>query len=271
MAEGITKLERALAQSGITEREALDLIRGAKQLQPSSKNYVIGGKEVYFTLMGDTHCGHKCYDSQVMDHAKKNSKDVDFILHGGDVIEGHYESHRPGHVFELTHIGADAQVNYAAEQLSGFGKPLFFIEGNHMANTIYKKSGYDVGKSIEAKVKDSKYLGIQHGTLEMAGGRKIQMIHPDGGTAYAISYKPQKIVESLEGGSKPAFLSIHHFHKSEYLFYRNIHVIQAATLERQTSFMKNNGIPAHVGYWKVRLKINQRGITEITPTYFPFY
>jgi hypothetical protein len=89
--------------------------------------------------------------------------------------------------------------------------------------------------------------------------------------SYALSYKPQKIIESLEGGTKPELLTIHHFHKAEYLFYRNVHAFQGATLERQTPFMKNNGLAAHCGYWKIRMKVNPKGITEITPTYFPFY
>jgi predicted phosphodiesterase len=266
-----SKLERIIEQQHLTEEEAIKILKGHNTPKPFSREYDHGGKEVLFTLISDTHIGHECYDPGILEHAVKNSHDVDFVLHGGDIIEGHYESHRPGHVFELTHLGADEQIKYASEELSKFGKPLFFIEGNHMANTFYKNSGYDVGKAIADKVPNSTYLGIQGGTIKLDNGKRIQLIHPDGGSSYAISYKSQKIVESLEGGTKPEFLSIGHFHKAEYLFYRNVHVIQNGCLERQTAFMRNKGLSAHCGYWKVHMKVNKRGISEITPTFYPFY
>ena len=75
------------------------------------------------------------------------------------------------------------------------------------------------------------------------------MLHPDGGSSYAISYKSQKIVESLEGGVKPEVLHIGHFHKAEYLFYRNIHVFQNGCLQSQSKFMKGKHLSAHRGFW----------------------
>jgi predicted phosphodiesterase len=269
----MTSLVEFLDKHKVSKEELLQIIKGVKAPKPSLNCFDLGGTTASFILMGDTHCGHVCYNPTIMDAAAKvaRKENVDFVLHGGDVIEGHYEGHRPGHVLELTHIGADKQVEYAAEELKKLGKPLFFIEGNHAGNTIFKQVGYDVGQRLEELIPQSKYLGRQHGTLKLAFGKKIQLIHPDGGTAYAISYKPQKIVESLEGGTKPDLLTIHHFHKSEYLFYRNVHAIQAGTLERQTPFMRNNGIPAHCGFWHVVLQVNKKGISRISPTYYPFY
>lgn len=272
MAEQKTKLEDFIRKEKLTEQEAINVLRSRLSLNVStSKPVRFDGDDILFGVISDTHIGHKCYEPAAMDLASKEFKDVDFVIHGGDIIEGHYEAKRPGHVFECTHIGADAQVQYAIDELKKLQKPLFFIEGNHMANTIYKHSGFDVGLAIEKGVPNSKYLGIQHGLITLKHNKKIQLIHPDGGSSYAISYKSQKIVESLEGGTKPDFLSIAHFHKSEYLFYRNVHVIQNGTLERQTPFMRNNGISAALGFWKVRLKVGSNGIQQIQPTYYPFY
>jgi len=98
------------------------------------------------------------------------------------------------------------------------------------------------------------------------------MLHPDGGSSYAISYKSQKIIESLEGGHKPNVLLIGHFHKSEYIFYRNIHCIQAGTLEGQTKFMKGNHLSAHKGFWLLDIESNTKGdVTAFGSTFYPSY
>ena len=41
------------------------------------------------------------------------------------------------------------------------------------------------------------------GIIKLPYNQKIELIHPDGGSSYAISYKPQKIIEAMEGGTKP--------------------------------------------------------------------
>jgi hypothetical protein len=76
------------------------------------------------------------------------------------------------------------------------------------------------------------------------------------------SYHPQKIVESFTGGKKPNVLLLGHYHKAEYLFYRNVHVVQAGTLQDQTSFMQRNFISAHLGFWLVEFRVS--GVGEVS-------
>jgi predicted phosphodiesterase len=232
----------------------------------------LGTKNVRGLFMSDTHGGHKAYREDLMELAHKVAKrrKVDFVAHAGDICDGLY-THRPGHFFELDHIGADDQVNFMVDQLSGFDVPFYFITGNHTRNTFYKNAGYEVGFRLEEKIKDSKYLGNGHGRIELSSGVTIDLLHPDGGTAYAISYKPQKWAEALEGGTKPDSAFIGHFHKAEYLFYRNIHIFQAGCLEAQTPFMKGKGLSAHTGFWVVTYKTGDKGINSITPEFFPGY
>jgi hypothetical protein len=90
------------------------------------------------------------------------------------------------------------------------------------------------------------------------GRFEIMLLHPDGGSAYALSYKPQKICESLEGGSKPNLLGVGHFHKAEFIpAYRNIAVFQVGTFEKQTPFMARKGLAAHVGGWIVSVTVGK--------------
>jgi len=81
----------------------------------------------------------------------------------------------------------------------------------------------------------------------------LRLFHPGGGTAYALSYHPQKWAESLSGGEKPHIALIGHYHKTEYLFYRNIHIYQGGTFQMQTPYMRRKKLSAHLGGWVVWL------------------
>ena len=262
-----------LSKANVTQEELKSLLKGGKVVYNSGKPYEIRGNKVVFGVFGDSHIGHQCFDARLMDYAIQefNKRKVDFVVHTGDMCEGHYENRRQGSIFELTEIGGDAQLSKALEHLKKLKRPLYFITGNHETNTFYKMGGIDIGKQLEDKLPNAHYLGIQHGEIKLDYGQKIQLIHPDGGSAYAISYAPQKIAESLEGGKKPAVLLIGHFHKAEYLFYRNIHVLQTATLESQTPFFKNHHISAHKGFYIVTMEVSKDGISKFIPEFFPAY
>lgn len=68
-----------------------------------------------------------------------------------------------------------------------------------------------------------------------------------GGTGYAISYRPQKIIESYEGGEKPAVLLMGHYHKLDVGLVRNVWYVQTGCGQDQTPFMRQKAIEAHVG------------------------
>jgi hypothetical protein len=83
------------------------------------------------------------------------------------------------------------------------------------------------------------------------------------------SYKPQKIVDALEGGTKPDMLAIGHFHKAEVMpTYRNVCTIQAGTFQMQTPFMSRQGSQAHVGGWLVQVTIGRNKANKIINTRF---
>lgn len=261
---------KALRESNLTDSEIKAMLKSKKPA--TSKVYRLGGRDVYYGVISDSHIGNKAYDSPLADLAAKtfNKEKVDFVLHGGDICDGLY-TNRPGHVFELDQIGADDQVERAIEELDKIKRPIFAITGNHTWNTFFKNAGYDIGRRLEERVSNLTYLGNAEGTVELSKGVRIQLLHPDGGTAYAISYRPQKIIESLDGGSKPSIMHIGHFHKAEYIFYRNVHTFQNGTLCSQTPFMKGKNLAAHKGFWLVRAKINKMGVTQIEPKFVPAY
>ena len=65
--------------------------------------------------------------------------------------------------------------------------------------------------------------------------------------AYAISYKPQKILESYEGGEKPDVTLIGHYHKLDAGMIRNDWYAQVGCQQDQTPFMRQRSLEAHVG------------------------
>ena len=261
--------------SKITAAEFENIISSSKtkinreEIQP----YTVKGKRLTIGVFGDTHIGSKFYDPILMKEAARvfNKKKVDFVIHVGDITEGHYESKRQGSVFELSEIGGDAQVERAVHELSQIKRPIYAITGNHEHNTFYKFAGFDVGKQLATRLKNFHYLGNMRGIIKLDYGKKIEILHPGGGSSYALSYKPQKIVESLEGGSKPDILLIGHFHKSLYMYYRNVHTLMTGTLQSQTSFMRENGLAAHKGFYIIDLEIGKNGIKSINPEYHPAY
>ncbi len=73
------------------------------------------------------------------------------------------------------------------------------------------------------------------------------VMHPGGGTAYALSYRPQKLVESLQGGQKPAVILIGHYHKISVNLIRNVWAFQVGCSQDQTPFMRKIPTEPHIG------------------------
>ena len=132
-----------------------------------------------------------------------------------------------------------------------------------------KREGIDFGRFLELEAKDRgrtdlHYLGYLEADVKMSvpggGFSYLRNFHPGGGTAYAISYRPQKIVESLSGGEKPAVLISGHFHKlAGPMMIRNVWVILPGCTCDQTPFMRKKSIEAHVGFGILEMQQDVRG------------
>jgi predicted phosphodiesterase len=272
------KIIKELEKKNLSVKEIRSVIKAAEQGNPNySKTYTIGKERTRFGIIGDTHIGNMNYDSNLMKFAVKqfNKEKVDFVIHTGDILDGVYYTHRPTQIYESDVLGGDAQIKKAVKELGQIKQPLYFITGNHEYNTFMRSAGIEVGFHLEKNLKENGneayFIGNAEGDIKLKGGAVIKALHPDGGTAYAISYKSQKIVESFEGGKKPNVLLIGHFHKAEYIFYRNVHVLQSGCFEGQTKFMKGKGIPAHKGFWIVDVYSKGEQVDKIVPSFYPAY
>lgn len=245
-------------------------------VQNQEPNYIENkwdGTEVLkFAIIGDTQMGSK-YTQLSYLHAFYDicaREGIKNVYHTGDMVDG--LKMRPGHEYELYKVSADDMrddviKNYPKRK----GITTHFISGNHDAS-IYKHVGYDICQAIANARTDMNYLGRDCAVVNLTPNCTLELRHPWDGTAYALSYKPQKMIEAMESDSKPNILAIGHYHKAEYLFYRNVHCLQTGCFQGQTPFTRGKGISVHLGGWIVTIRVDKNGyIQTILPGFVPFY
>lgn len=231
-----------------------------------------GMDHIIFALMGDTQIGSKYTQLSYLHNfydivEQRGIKDV---YHTGDLTDG--LKMRVGHEYELYEVSADEMrddviKNYPLRE----GVRTHFITGNHDAS-IYKQVGYDIGQAIAHERPDMEYLGRDCAIVKLTPNCTLELRHPWDGTAYALSYKLQKMIEAMESDSKPNILAVGHYHKVEYMFYRNVHAFQTGCFQSQTPFTRGKGISVHMGGWIIDIKVGTDGtIKELSPTFIPFY
>lgn len=238
----------------------------------NSKKIDVGSKKFYYAYFSDSHMGSNSFRPDVYEKMLKliNMYKPDFVINVGDTLEG--MSNRPGHVYELTHIGFNQQFNYAKDLLSQIKIPIYGIDGNHDAWFEMKSDqGIIVGNELDKAIENYNHLGQMEGDLNI-DGINMRLFHANDGTAYATSYKLQKLIESFSGGEKPNILHSGHYHKSLYMFNRNVHGIESGTLCTQSKFMRGKKIPAHTGFGFGRVWHDGHGeVKRYNHEFIPFY
>lgn len=257
----------------VTE-EQLEILKQLQQRENHIKTYdhKFSKKHVKLGIISDSHIGIKQFDEELLMKAFKffDKENVEAIYHVGDILEG--MSGRDGHIYELTHQGYTAQLNYAADLFNQTNKHIYGITGNHDQWGFGKgNAGLDVGSELEHRVNHFTNLGPNEADIVLSKNIKMKLFHPNDGSAYAPGYKLMKMIESFGGGEKPQILLQGHYHKSLYMFSRNIHAYEAGTICGQTNFMRGKKIAAHKGFWVLDIYASPRGIDKIINTFIPKY
>lgn len=237
--------------------------------EPSIVDLDTKQKTITFGLIGDTHFNSKycqiTYLHKFYDLCKQ--QDITTIYHTGDIDDG--ENMRPGHAYENYTQGADEHINEIIKNYPCVeGIDTYFITGNHDAS-YRKHCGFDIGRQIEKERKDLHCLGRDLAIINITPKISMMLRHPWTGSAYALSYRPQKMIEAMEAGcvNKPDILCIGHFHKMEYLYYHGVHTLQTGCFQSATPFTVGKGISVSLGGWVVSVKLDSNGeIETITPT-----
>lgn len=272
MSDEPDRLDKLLAKWKVSEPELLATLKSGRAEPPKQKKLYISGRHFKYGYFADAHIGHKKFHEELWDKMVRLFKreKVEFIVDCGDHLEG--MSNRVGHVYELAQIGYDAQMNKAVELYSQLPADIYGIDGNH--DEWYFKPqnmGVVIGSELERRVARYHNMGQGEGELEVSGV-KIGLFHANDGTAYAVSYKLQKLVESFSGGEKPHILHSGHYHKALYMFIRNVHAFESATLCGQTDWMRRKKIQAHMGFGIVDVYYNRGGnVDRLEHKFVPHY
>jgi predicted phosphodiesterase len=182
------------------------------------------------------------------------SEGVKIVLHGGNFIEGEARFNKN----EIHKHGFARQIAYAIQEYPfRDGVETWMITGDDHEGWYNQREGINTGDYFQmcreqAGMNDIKHLGYVEADIELNGEGYdnelwCRVMHPGGGSAYAVSYAPQKIVESFQPGEKPNILMVGHYHKLSYNIIRGVHVVQMGCTSDQSIYMRKKKIEAHVG------------------------
>lgn len=274
---GIQTVDRGKIISQIaqnyTDSELEAIAKGGRIVPGYTKVPIISfeGQRIRVGAITDTHIGsidfHEERLYQVFDEFHKAK--IDFIVHAGDVLEG--MSNRPGHIYELTHLGYDKQKEYAVKLLSQWqDTPIYAISGNHDRWYI-KSNGANALGDLSKELKNFHFLGHDEGEISLKGKAVLRLWHGEDGNSYALSYRLQKILESLTGGQKPNAMIVGHVHKYVDIFERHVMCTSIGCIQSQTAWMRSKRIAAHPGFAIIDYYVNGQGICSKLIDWKPFY
>lgn len=237
------------------------------------------GTEYKFGLVSDTHLNNENERLDVLEAAYNefSRQGIKDVFHAGNLIDGEFRFNK----YEIKNWGVHNQAQYVADiypQREGI--TTHFITGTCHEGWYQDGSGLKVGWYIQKVCEESGRKDLIHiGHVERdivlkqkVGETRIRIMHPGGGSAYALSYPGQKMVESFQGGEKPHILILGHYHKFDVNYAREITTIQAACVQDQTIFMRKNKLAAHVGFCIVTIGCRIDGVVgHCAVEWFPFY
>lgn len=274
---GIPTTDRGKLMSQIiqnyTDKEIEAIAKGGRIVPGYSRVPIISfeGKRIRIGAITDTHIGsvdfHEERLFQAFNEFKKEK--VDFIVHAGDVLEG--MSNRLGHIYELTHLGYEKQKQYAVDCFSQWtDTDIYAISGNH-DRWYVKSSGANALGDMDKEMSNFHFLGHDQGEISLKGKAVLWLWHGEDGNSYALSYRLQKILESLTGGEKPHAMLAGHVHKYVDIFERHVLCTSIGSIQSQTRWMKSKRISAHPGFIIIDYWVNDSGVCKKTHTWYPFY
>ncbi len=210
-------------------------------------------------VVSDTHLGNIHQQLHLLNqiYQEAYNRGIKIVLHCGDLVDGNYPN-RPEQPRQQFLHGFDEQAGYVVDMYPKVeGITTKYILGSH-DETHYKNGQATVSNWVSRCRDDMIYLGQDSAAITI-NGVKIFMDHPGGGSAQALSYKPQKRIEILESDFKPKILLIGHYHKSYSFVYRNVRGIEVPCLCDKTQFQQKQGLSNAVGAYFLTIFSDSKG------------
>lgn len=253
---------------------------GGTEVIVNSDDFTSGGKWYKLGAMGDTHLYSKYCRLDVAEalYDVYAAEGIDTVYHTGNMIDGEARFNK----FDLIGpSGMGPQVEYNAKKYPRRdGITTKFVTGDDHEGWYINREGVNIGRLMESVAEDEgrtdlQWIGHMEADIKFKapkGEAWMRVIHPGGGSAYAISYTEQKIVESLQGGEKPHILLAGHYHKFNQGYPREVHTVQTGCTQDQTPFMRKLKLQAHLGGTIIRFHQADTGeINRFQCEWIPFY
>lgn len=218
-----------------------------------------------FGFTSDNHLGSKYSRLDVLHKLYERFAEVgvDRVFNAGNWIDGEASFNK----HDLVVHGMDAQCRYLANNWPKHeGIVTYAVTGDDHEGWYAQREGVDIGLYAERIFQDAGRedwvdLGYMEADIalihaETGARNRLRVAHPGGGSAYATSYAPQKYIESLDGGDKPAVVLLGHWHKMELLNIRNVWSIQTGCTQDQTPFGRKKRLDFQVGGGICRIQMD---------------
>jgi hypothetical protein len=234
----------------------------------------------HFGVTTDNHLCNKHSRLDVLNAAYDyfEEQGITTVYNAGNWIDGEAKFNKTELV---TAPGMDNQLDYLIQNFpERKGITTFYVAGDDHEGWYQQREGIEVGRYLQLKAENSgrrdlKYLGYAECDVALrfgTGEAVMRVVHPGGGSAYAISYTDQKRTESYQGGEKPQVEIVGHYHKWNHGYPREVHTVQCGCTCDQTLFMRKKRLQAHVGFVDVKIKQDANGaITRFSAEWFPFF
>jgi hypothetical protein len=216
-----------------------------------------------FGACGDNHIGSKYARLDVLNEIYDiyAEEGVDRVFNTGNWIDGEASFNQ----HDLLVHGMDNQLRALAKDYpQRKGIETYAVAGDDHEGWYAQKFGIDIGMRAQHTMRDAgrtdwHNLGYMEAHVRLVNSQSgaesiLAVVHPGGGSSYAVSYSIQKIIESLDGGEKPAVGLYGHYHKLWAGNIRNVWCVQTGTTEDQTPFMRKKKLEAHVGATLLKLR-----------------
>jgi hypothetical protein len=250
-----------------------------------SGNSEVQGEDGEWThIFGVTTDNHLCNRNSRLDvlnaaYSTFEREGITRVFNCGNWVDGEARFNKTELV---TAPGLDHQLDYMIDNWPvKNGIITEYIAGDDHEGWYQQREGVEVGRYLQLRAEgqgrhDLKYLGYAEADVKLTyggGSAVMRIVHPGGGSAYAISYTDQKRMESYQGGEKPQVELVGHYHKYNVGYPREVHAVQCGTTMDQSLFMRKKRLQAHVGYVIVKIKQDKVDghITRFATEWFPFY
>jgi hypothetical protein len=212
------------------------------------------GEWFRYGLVGDTHlcCKQERLAELHQFYDLLEKEGIHEVFHAGNPVDGYVPKINGDSVFDSS---IDGQCQYFIDNYpSRKGITTYYITGDDHEGW-WQKEGFNFGGYLQYLAhdqgrKDLVYIGHVEADIELKSKKAstiIKIQHPGGGSSYARSYTGQKQVEAFEGGEKPAILVQGHYHVSNWMNDRNIHVVSLPGWQDQTIFARKKRLRMEIG------------------------